>query len=125
MDPKADFSGEFALNRQESTLEGGAATIRSAILRIEQREADVRIRATFTFESNDVAFTLEPSSLRWDGTRLLFTHQTDAPEPPMTMTWRYELDDSGRRLTATERMRGGGRDADNVWVFERSGVVSP
>jgi hypothetical protein len=35
------------------------------------------------------------------------------------MSWRYELNDGGRRLTATEQIRGGGRDQDNVWVFER------
>jgi hypothetical protein len=37
----------------------------------------------------------------------------------MTIAFRYELQDSGRRLQATERLRGGGRDQDNVWVFER------
>jgi hypothetical protein len=37
----------------------------------------------------------------------------------MTMTWRYELDGTGRILTATERIRGAGREQDNVWVFER------
>ena len=41
------------------------------------------------------------------------------PEAPVVMTWRYELGDGGRRLRATERIRGGGRDQDNVWEFER------
>jgi hypothetical protein len=118
-EPTPDFSGEFALNRPACTLQGGAVEVRSAILRIERAEPTVRIRATFNFESNHVDYTLEPSSLRWEGHALLFTYQSDAPEAPMTMTWRYELDDSGRRLTATERMRGGGRDADNVWIFDR------
>ena len=45
--------------------------------------------------------------------------RTDVPDAPVTMSWRYELDSSGQRLTATERMRGGGRDQDNVWVFDR------
>jgi hypothetical protein len=35
------------------------------------------------------------------------------------MSWRYELIDSGRRLRATERIRGRGRDQDNIWEFER------
>jgi hypothetical protein len=116
---RPDFAGEFALNRQECTLEGGAIEVRSALLRIEDREPTVRIQATFNFESTHVDYTLEPSSLSWDGSALLFTYQSDAPDAPMTMTWRYELDDSGRRLTVTERIRGEGRDQDNVWVFER------
>ena len=35
------------------------------------------------------------------------------------MTWRYELLAGGHRLRATERIRGGGRDHDNVWEFDR------
>jgi hypothetical protein len=38
----------------------------------------------------------------------------------MTISFRYELQDGGRRLRAAEQIRGGGRDQDNVWVFERS-----
>jgi hypothetical protein len=33
--------------------------------------------------------------------------------------WRYELTDGGRRMRASERMRGAGRDQDNVWAFDR------
>jgi hypothetical protein len=40
----------------------------------------------------------------------------------VTMTWRYEAVDNGRGLRAVERMRGGGRDQDNVWVFDRTPV---
>jgi hypothetical protein len=35
------------------------------------------------------------------------------------MTWRYEIVDNGRSLQATEQIRGGGRDQDNIWVFAR------
>ena len=37
----------------------------------------------------------------------------------MTISFRYELQGNGRRLPAAEQLRGGGRDQDNVWVFER------
>jgi hypothetical protein len=116
---RPDFAGDFALNRQACTLEGGAASVRSATLRIEQRGPDVRIEASFNVESTSRDFTLEAASLRWDGDALVFTHKSDAPDAPMDMTWRYELDDDGHRLTATERIRGEGRDQDNVWVFDR------
>jgi len=37
----------------------------------------------------------------------------------MTIVFRYELLDDGRRLRAMERLRGGGRDQDNIWIFDR------
>jgi len=59
------------------------------------------------------------SSLRWDGDALLFVDRTDGAKTPVTMTWRYEMVDNGRGLQATEQIRGGGRDQDNIWVFAR------
>ena len=41
------------------------------------------------------------------------------PEPDRRTSFRYELQADGRRLRAAEQLRGGGRDQDNVWVFER------
>lgn len=132
---KPDFSGEYVLNSQASALGGGAASVRSAVLRFEHREPTVGIQGAFAFDGSSFNYTLElvsdgrevvagkepPTtlSLRWDGDALVFIDRTDSPEAPVTMSWRYELDDSRRRLTATERIRGGGRDQDNVWVFER------
>jgi hypothetical protein len=132
---KPDFSGEYVLNPQASALGGGAAAVRSAVLRIEHREPMVRCQGAFTFDGTSFNYALErvsdgrevvdgkepptTSSLRWEGDALVFIDRTDAADAPVTMSWRYELDDSGRRLTAIERIRGGGRDQDNVWVFER------
>jgi hypothetical protein len=39
------------------------------------------------------------------------------------MTRRYELLDGGRRLRATEQIRGAGRDQDNVWEFARNQIM--
>ena len=52
---RPDFSGEYVLNRQASTLSAGAAPVESAVLRIEHREPIVRCAAKFTFE-NSTAF---------------------------------------------------------------------
>jgi len=136
---KPDFSGEYVLNPQASALGGGAAAVRSAVLRIEHREPIVQCQGAFTFDDTSFNYTLErvadgrevvdgkepptTSSLHWDGNALVFIDRTDAADAPVTMSWRYELDDSGHRLTAIERIRGGGRDQDNVWVFERSNVL--
>jgi hypothetical protein len=60
------------------------------------------------------------SSLRWDGDALEFTDRTQGAGGDVTISFRYELQENGRRLRAVEQIRGGGRDQDNVWVFERT-----
>ena len=133
--PKPNFSGEYVLQLDASELVGGASTTRGAILRIDHHEPMIRIDAKFEFVGQTFAWSTqrtadgrerpEPSdprnvsSLRWDGDTLLFTDKSEAPKGSVTMTWRYEIIDSGRHLKATEQIRGGGRDQDNVWIFER------
>lgn len=133
--PKPSFSGEWILDRDASKLEGGAATARGAILRIDHHEPMIRIDAKFEFVGQTFAWSaqrtadgrerpepsdpLNVSSLRWDGDALLFTNRSETPKGKVTMTWCYEVVDSGRRLRAAEQIRGGGRDQDNIWVFER------
>ena len=132
---KTDFSGEYALDRDASKLEGGAASTRDAVLRIDHHEPMIRIDAKFVFYDQTFAWSMhrnldgrempDPSdprtmsSLGRDGDALIFIHRTGAPGGDVTMRWRYELEDSGRRLKASEQIRGGGRDQDNIWVFNR------
>ena len=132
---RPDFSGEYVLNPQATTFARGAGAVRSAVLRIEHCEPVVRCQGTFVFEGTTFDYALErvcdgcevsdgkdpptTSSLCWDGDALVFIDRTGAADTQVTMMWRYELHDGGRRLTAIERIRGGGRDQDNVWVFER------
>jgi len=131
---KPDFSGEYALNRQTSTLSPGAAAIRSAVVRIDHDDPRFRYQATFvaddgkTFEfsferqsdGREVAAAEdETSSLRWEDDALISVDCTRSHDTTVTMSWRYELLDGGRRLRAIEQLRGSGRDQDNVWIFER------
>ena len=132
---KPDFSGEYVLNRQASPLEGGAAAVQGAVLRIDHRDPTFRCQGSFAVDGTDAKWEFEltaddhpvadehapptTASLRWDNGTLVATMPIGEPDAPVTMTWRYELGDDGRRLTATERIRGGGRDQDNLWVFER------
>jgi len=44
----------------------------------------------------------------------------DTPNGELTISFRYQLEESGRRLRATERLRGAGREQDNALVFDRS-----
>ena len=55
----------------------------------------------------------------WDDDALTFTDRTQTPDGDLTIAFRYELQDRGRRLRASERLRGPGREQDNVWVFDR------
>ena len=135
-EPKPDFSGEWTLNRQASTLSAGASAVRSGVLRIEHREPMFRCRLTVVGDGKPVESAYElssdgrevtgsqqghstVSSLRWDGEALVFTGGISGPNVEMTISFRYELLEDGQRLRAVERIRGGGRDQDNIWVFER------
>ena len=56
----------------------------------------------------------------WDGETLRFVDREPTPEGELTIAFQYQLEDSGRRLRATERLQGPGRAQDNVWVFDRA-----
>ena len=130
---KPDFSGEYLLDRSASVLSGGAAAIVTALMRIEHddprfgcsaRFASTADAVEFTFERftdgrESVASAHEVSCCHWEQDALITEDRMGSPEAAVVMTWRYELIDGGRRLRATERIRGGGRDQDNLWEFER------
>jgi hypothetical protein len=130
---KVDFSGEYVLDRRASTLSPGADAVESAVVRIEHREPLVRYWAKFfadgkTFEYSFERLTdgrevvgneNEVSRLYWEGDALVSEDRTGTPDPVLTIYWRYELIDGGRRLRAIETLRGSGRSQDNVWEFER------
>jgi hypothetical protein len=133
---KPDFSGEWTLNRQASTLSPGAAAIRSGVMRIEHRDPMFRCKQTMVADLTPIEYAYEllsdgrevtgvqqgrsiVSSLRWDGEALVFTGRITGPNGELTVSFRYELEEGGRRLRAVEQLRGSGRDQDNVWVFER------
>ena len=57
--------------------------------------------------------------LGWRG--LVFADKSDtAGRRARRFAFRYQFEDSGHRLRATERLRGAGREQDNVWVFDRA-----
>ena len=134
---KPDFSGEWKLNLQASTLSPIVAPVaQSGVLRIEHHEPKFSAQQTIVldgkpFESKfdllsdgrevvtDAGGRQIVSTLRWDGDALVVTWRIKSADNEMTISFRYELQDGGRRLRAAEQLRGGGRDQDNVWVFER------
>jgi hypothetical protein len=135
---RPDFSGEWKLNRQASTLSPIVApAAQSGFLRIEHHEPKFAAHQTIVldgkpFESKfellsdgrEVATTDDRgrrtvSTLRWDADALVVTWRIQGSGGEVTISFRYELEAGGRRLRASEQIRGGGRDQDNVWVFER------
>ena len=137
---KPDFSGEWTLNRQASTLSPAAAAIQSGDVRIEHHDPTFRYKALLKSETDSVQYEFEfqtdgrevagtqqgiatASSLRWDGEALLLSSRIERPNGEMKIVFRYELLDAGRRLRAVEQIRGAGRDQDNVWIFERRGAL--
>ena len=119
---KPDFSGEWTLNRQASTLSPIVAPVaQSGVLRIEHHEPSVTGHMTIMLDGKpfDSKFELLSdgrevvatdrgrrivSSLRWDGEALVATWRIQGPENEMSISFRYELQDGGRRLRAAVRL---------------------
>jgi hypothetical protein len=135
---KPDFTGEWKLNRQASTLSPIVApAAQSGVLRIEHHEPKFTAHQTIVLDGKPFESTFEllsdgreiattddrgrrtVSTLRWDGDALVVTWRIQGLNAEVTISFRYELQDGGRRLRAAEQIRGGGRDQDNLWVFER------
>src|SRR5262249_36755716 len=130
-----DFSGEWVLNREASTLSPGADTVKSGVWQIDHRDPTFRHKAAFVFPDKPMNWEYElqsdgrgvvathegtrtASSLRWEETALVVTWRTERPDGEMSICFRYDLIDGGRRLRATEQLRGTDHDQDNVWMFD-------
>ena len=133
--PKPDFSGEWVLNKAASTLSPGADAVQSGRWSIDHREPVFRHKGSFVSESGRKKYEYELRSdapgaahgeeggwIEWDGDTAVVTFRQPVPDGSagvMTVSFRYELTDGGRRIRATEQVRGTSWDQDNVWVFER------
>jgi hypothetical protein len=60
------------------------------------------------------------SSFKWDGNALVFSARAQGQNCEGTVSIRYDLEENGRRIRATEKIRGCSRDQDNVWIFRAS-----
>src|SRR5206468_2280016 len=125
---KPDFSGEWQLNPHASMLSPIVAPVaQSGTLRIEHKEPNFKCHMTIVLDGKPFETKYEmlsdgreavaaqqgrrtASSLRWDGDALVATSRIAIPNGEMTISFRYELEDGGRRLRASEQLRGGGRD---------------
>jgi hypothetical protein len=115
---KPDFTGEWTLNLEASALSPVVApVVQRGFVRIEHREPTVSVHLSITMDGKPFDVRFERAS-NWDGDALVFVDRVQTPNGEMTICFRYELQDSGRRLRAAEQLRGAGREQDNVWVFD-------
>jgi hypothetical protein len=141
-DQKPDFSGEWILNREACTLSPGADAMRSATATIEHRDPTFKYRAEFVSDSGSRKVEYEllsdgrevrsthqdatiVSRLHWEGEALITSWLVQRPDGEMSISFRYELVDGGRRLRAVEELRSRERNQDNTWIFDRRGLIEP
>lgn len=128
-----DFSGEYELDRAASSLSPNASAIATAHLRITHDDPRFSCSARFASASDVIEFSFErftdgregnadaPGTSRcfWEQETLVSEDRLTMGDATALMTWRYDLTAGGHGLRATERIRGGSRDQDNVWEFLR------
>ena len=118
--PKLDFTGEWTLNVEASSLSPVVApVVQSGFVSIQHREPTVSVHLCITMDGKPFDVQFERPSV-WDGDTLVFTDKVSLPNGEMTICFRYELQDDGRRLRAAEELWAPDRSQDNVWVFDRS-----
>jgi hypothetical protein len=133
---RPDFSGEWALDRAASSLQGDMAAVESGVIRIRHREPSFGFSRTFVIKTQpiDTSFDIQTdgleivqnnrglssrSRMEWQGNSLLLTVSIDAPRGTVSNIVRYELLDDGRSMRAVEDVGGAAPSHHNVWMFVR------
>lgn len=134
---KPDFSGEWVLNLQESTLSPPVSGVERGVVRIDHREPAFSFHrhyviggtpreASYTGATDGKEFTgtgpqgvLSVSTLRWDGPALVLAMRITGPGFEATNDVRYKLLNDGRRLRATEQGRSPQGNHNAVWIYDR------
>lgn len=115
---KPNFTGQWTLNVAASSLSPVVApVVQSGFVRIEHQEPLVSVHFSVTVDGKPLDVRFERES-HWDGDVLAFMDKVPTPNGDMTISFRYELVDSGSRLRASEELRAPDREQDNVWVFD-------
>jgi hypothetical protein len=120
------------VKRYISALSSNAAAFQSGLMRIEHREPIFRFQIRMIADGKpvehagdgltdgkEVAGEGTLTRLWWDGDVLVMSCEPQSRDAEWAMAFRYELLDEGSRLRWSEKIRGGGRDQENIWVFER------
>jgi hypothetical protein len=134
---RPDFSGDWVLNRQASSLPPPVSNVESGVLRIDHREPSFSFHRSYVIGGapRDANFAIRTdgtelsetgaqgaatvSTLRWDGTALVLAMRIKGPGFEATNDVRYELVDGGHRLRATEQGRSPMGNHDAIWIYDR------
>ncbi len=133
---KPDFTGDYVLNKQRSTLASDFARLERATVHIEHRDPVFVMHRVFTEGGKDDVLdvqvrtdgqeTVTKSGTRteysrgyWEGDTLAFVTRIVIPTGEATNVVHYRLIDGGRTLQAEERFRAPRMQHDNVWIFEK------
>jgi hypothetical protein len=118
---RPDFSGRWTLNVPDSVLSAVVApAVEGGFVHIVHREPTVAVHLCIIMEGKPIDVRFERPST-WEGDGLAFRDRVETPGGELTIFFRYELEDGGRRLRASEQLRGA-REQDNIWVFDRDDV---
>jgi hypothetical protein len=133
---RPDFSGEWALDRSASSLQGEMSAVEGGTVRIEHREPSFAFTRTFLVKAQPIETSFQiqtdgrelasasrglssKSRMEWQGNSLLLTMLIDGPRGTVSNVVRYELLDAGRVLRAVEDVGGAAPSHHNVWMFAR------
>jgi len=133
---RPDFSGEWALDRSASSLQGEMSAVEGGTVRIEHREPSFAFTRTFLIKAQaiETSFQIQTdgrelanagrglsskSRMEWQGSSLLLTVLIDGPRGTISNVVRYELLDGGHLLRAVEDVGGAAPSHHNVWMFAR------
>ncbi len=96
-----------------------APVVQGGFVKIDHREPTVAVHLSIKMGGKPFDARFQRSS-KWDGEALIFDDTIPTPNGEMTIEFRYELLEGGRRLRAAEQLRAPDREQDNVWVFDRA-----
>lgn len=134
---KADFSGEWILNKERSQFQVKEfERLERGLIIIDHKEPLFRFERVFTSNGEEDRYTYELttdgkektnqegsqtlfSRLYWEGETLVFATRIIAPQGEATNTVRYGLIDEDRTLQAEEQFRGPRLKYDNIWILEK------
>jgi hypothetical protein len=135
--PKPDYSGEWALDLQRSTLDPRiAAGIEKGTITIVHRDPAFELRRVFmrSGKPDSVSFALSTDGVEkieiegqvtwhmrmtWEDGVLVARMTGKAPQGDATNVVHYRLLDGGRTLEARESFRGPSLQYDNIWILEK------